>query len=206
MKSLREMTGNMKEGMDQKRESILEHSRKLFSVYGVRKTTVDDIAKNAKVAKGTIYNYFQSKEDVFSQVVKTESRIVLDKVKEQVNAAPTAREKLKRLVVTKIKYFKEVIVFYKVEQEKAEELLPETHSLREEFFREEENMISEIINYGTARGEIEKVSYAGLLSHILLLALKELESPWVIELELEEVEKIAGRLVDVLFDGISVKK
>jgi AcrR family transcriptional regulator len=206
MKSLREMTGNIKEGMDLKRESILEHSRKLFSVFGVRKTTVDDIAKNAKVAKGTIYNYFQSKEDVFSQVVKAESRIVLDKVKEQINAVSSAREKLKRLVVTKIKYFKEVIVFYKVEQEQAEELLPETQALREEFFREEENMISEIINYGTEHGEIEKVSYGGLLSHIILLALKELERPWVIELELEEVEKMTGRLVDVLFDGISVKK
>ncbi len=58
----------------EKRESILVHAAKAFCKLGFRKTSVDDIARAAGVAKGTVYLAAPSKEDLFYQVVYREVR------------------------------------------------------------------------------------------------------------------------------------
>ncbi len=51
------------------KKNIIEASKSLFSVNGVAKTTVDDIAKEADYSKATIYVYFKSKEDIYYHIV-----------------------------------------------------------------------------------------------------------------------------------------
>ena len=48
------------------RRVILEAARGVFSLYGYRTATVRDIIGATPLASGTFYNYFRSKEDVFS--------------------------------------------------------------------------------------------------------------------------------------------
>jgi len=48
-----------------KRAAILEAALKLFSQYGYRRTSIDDIAREAEIAKGTVYLSFKSKEEIF---------------------------------------------------------------------------------------------------------------------------------------------
>ena len=50
--------------MDDKRPRILEAARKRFRYYGVRKTTMQEIARDAGVAVGTLYLYFKDKDDL----------------------------------------------------------------------------------------------------------------------------------------------
>jgi AcrR family transcriptional regulator len=47
-----------------KRQRILEAARKRFRYYGVRKTTMNEIARDAGVAVGTLYLYFNDKDDL----------------------------------------------------------------------------------------------------------------------------------------------
>jgi len=49
---------------------ILEVAEKLFVKNGYRKTAMDDIAGEAQFSKATIYRYFESKLDIFTQIVK----------------------------------------------------------------------------------------------------------------------------------------
>jgi AcrR family transcriptional regulator len=53
-----------------KRKTILKVSKDLFSRFGLVKTTVDEIAKLARIGKGTVYHYFKSKEDIFAEVIQ----------------------------------------------------------------------------------------------------------------------------------------
>jgi AcrR family transcriptional regulator len=46
------------------KESIKRAAQDLFRKFGYHKTSVNEIAKRAKIAKATIYKYFESKEDV----------------------------------------------------------------------------------------------------------------------------------------------
>lgn len=50
--------------MDDKRRRILEAARKRFRHYGIKKTTMQEIAQDAGVAVGTLYLYFKDKDDL----------------------------------------------------------------------------------------------------------------------------------------------
>jgi TetR/AcrR family fatty acid metabolism transcriptional regulator len=50
-----------------KRERIIEAAIKLFTRLGYHETKLDEVAKQAEIAKGTLYLYFKSKEDLFIQ-------------------------------------------------------------------------------------------------------------------------------------------
>jgi len=54
---------------DKVKESIKRASRELFRRYGYKKTSVNEIARKAKIAKATIYKYFDSKELVLHAIL-----------------------------------------------------------------------------------------------------------------------------------------
>ena len=52
-----------------KKERIMEAATTSFSQYGFKGTTMDSVAKIAKVGKGTVYTYFENKEELFDEIV-----------------------------------------------------------------------------------------------------------------------------------------
>ena len=56
-------------GREKVREQLLETGFQLIKQYGLRKTSVADIAKKAGIATGTFYNFFSSKEEFVYQLV-----------------------------------------------------------------------------------------------------------------------------------------
>lgn len=66
-----------------RRQEILHSAVKLFAEKGFSTTTIDDIAAAAEFGKGTIYNYFQSKEDIYFEIIND----VLSNQKQIVNEA-----------------------------------------------------------------------------------------------------------------------
>src|SRR5262245_47979027 len=55
----------------QRREAILAAALDEFSARGFAATRLDDVAKRANVAKGTIYLYFRDKESLFQELVRS---------------------------------------------------------------------------------------------------------------------------------------
>ncbi|GAB4516617.1 MAG: hypothetical protein Tsb0020_35260 [Haliangiales bacterium] len=53
---------------DDKRAAILDAAVSLFSHYGYRRTSVEDVAKEAGIAKGTVYLYYRNKQALFGAV------------------------------------------------------------------------------------------------------------------------------------------
>lgn len=51
------------------KESIVRAAKELFRKYGYHKTSVNEIAKKARIAKATIYKYFDSKEQVLDVIL-----------------------------------------------------------------------------------------------------------------------------------------
>ena len=52
-----------------KKEKILLAAENLFNRFGTYKTGIEDIAKSAEVAKGTIYNYFGNKQGIIKEII-----------------------------------------------------------------------------------------------------------------------------------------
>lgn len=55
--------------VDKIKESIKKSAQDLFRKYGYHKTSVNEIAKRAKIAKATIYKYFESKELLLQAII-----------------------------------------------------------------------------------------------------------------------------------------
>ena len=53
-----------------RREDILTTARTIFFDKGFRDTTIDDIARAAELSRGTIYLYFESKEEIYATVLE----------------------------------------------------------------------------------------------------------------------------------------
>ncbi len=68
-----------------KKEQIVEAARKLFTQYGYKKVSMDEIAKEAGVTKKTVYAYFKDKDELFKYFVFEEVDIMKKLVQEVEN-------------------------------------------------------------------------------------------------------------------------
>lgn len=50
--------------------SLIEKGTELFRTYGLKKTNVEDLTKAVGIAKGSFYNFYKSKEELFIEVLK----------------------------------------------------------------------------------------------------------------------------------------
>ena len=62
--------GKRKERSAARRDAILAAALEEFSARGFEATRLDDVAKRADVAKGTIYLYFRDKESLFQELIR----------------------------------------------------------------------------------------------------------------------------------------
>jgi len=127
------------------RDEIMKSARKLFSSFGFRKTAVDEIAKGANVAKGTIYNYFHSKDDLIRATYKKELDELLIRIQEKVKEAQDAGQKLVNLFLEKIKGISESSVLLQVWNKQRRELGAGLDKEMEDFERKEAGLIEEIL-------------------------------------------------------------
>ena len=187
-----------------KKTIILEAAQKLFARYGLRKTTVDEIARDARVGKGTIYHYFKSKEDIFSAVVERESKILKDKIKEAIEKEDSPQKKLRAFVLTKIHYMRELVNLYNVTKDIVTEVLPQLETARRSYFDEEIKIVKEILTEGVKKG-IFTVRKIDLTALAMISALKGLEYPWVMHGKSIDIEESVDALLEILFKGIQKK-
>lgn len=79
---------------------IIEAGLQEFATNGLAATRLEDIAHRAGIAKGTIYRYFESKEDLFMAVIRSRLVLSLDHFEEMVANFPGQTEALLRQVLT----------------------------------------------------------------------------------------------------------
>src|SRR5215469_12183543 len=69
-------------------EHILDTTSALLVRYGYRKTTIDDVAREAGVGKGTIYLHWRDKNELFRAAIWRESQKATDDMKRRISADP----------------------------------------------------------------------------------------------------------------------
>jgi AcrR family transcriptional regulator len=79
---------------EEKRSLLLETAAQVFSQQGYASTRVGDIAERAGVAKGTVYEYFTSKEDLFFSVFGWFTETIKARIDELLAGCPSPRDKL----------------------------------------------------------------------------------------------------------------
>lgn len=89
-----------------RRRAILEAARDVFARNGYGSATLDEIAEKSQFAKGTLYNYFESKEDIFHHLLESMLDNMLEVAENAIAQAPDQREAFRRYAVNMIEYYK----------------------------------------------------------------------------------------------------
>lgn len=86
-----------------KREQILSGAHRVFSSMGYDAASMNDITREAQVSKGTIYVYFNSKEDLFEALIERERAVLFAGVEAALQGSGTLEERLQRLAAAVIR-------------------------------------------------------------------------------------------------------
>lgn len=85
--------------IDKIKESIVKAAQELFRKYGYHKTSVNEIAKRAKIAKATIYKYFDSKEVLLHSILMDYIRISVNEIIENASEETNKEAYLSNLIL-----------------------------------------------------------------------------------------------------------
>ena len=82
---------------EQRRIDILDAAEKVFFSKGVNMATMDEVAEEAELSKGTLYLYFRSKEELFLGIAYRALTLLKEMFETAVAAAPTGLEKVRAI-------------------------------------------------------------------------------------------------------------
>ncbi|MDX9869852.1 MAG: TetR/AcrR family transcriptional regulator [Candidatus Cloacimonadales bacterium] len=109
---------------EDKRELILNTAEMLFEKYGYNKTSMEDIASEAFIGKGTIYYYFKTKEDIFLELAKHYHKKIFSQLNIELEKCKTFDEKFKLMIKLPISHaVKTYPVYYDALQTHTKSLL-----------------------------------------------------------------------------------
>jgi TetR/AcrR family fatty acid metabolism transcriptional regulator len=89
-----------------KRAVILDAALKTFVKRGYPETRVSEIAAEAKVAEGTLYNYFQSKEDLLLALFDEKWGGIIDNIRKKISRLDDPNKKLKVMFSLVVRMFR----------------------------------------------------------------------------------------------------
>lgn len=97
-----------------RQSEIITAARKVFAEKGYVAATVDEIAASASLAKGTIYLYFESKEQIYNAVLDDDLEALRRLTLEKIAAVETAPEKIAAYVNARFEYCEKRRDFFRI--------------------------------------------------------------------------------------------
>ena len=190
----------------EKVESILNTAKKMFARYGLRKTSMDEVAGMARVAKATIYTYFGSKDQVYLEVLRREANEIVEKVSFSVAQKVSPDDKLVTFARAKFRHMRKAVNILNLDREGIDKLLPSAEIIRSEFFEREVGIIQSILKEGVEK-RIFHLNDVLLAARAIGYALRGFELNWLVQESDERIEHYLDELMNVIFFGLMpVKK
>ena len=200
----------MVQAHEEKKDIILEAAKKTFSIYGYKKSSISDIAQKAHMGKGTIYYYFESKEDILVETMDREHRIYHQKIINQLKEEKDYREKIKLFIEKPVKMLHDLApILFKIINDAPNIFLEKIEKFRDEKLSESTKMLSEIleggIKAGVFRDDLDVEAVANLIIRRFLLV----DENFIINFNKETIEQVQkdNKLLSKLFlDGVVVRR
>ncbi len=185
--------------------SIVATAKKMFAVFGLGKTSLDEVARMARVAKATIYNYFENKDQVYLEVLRREIDDVIKQVSLSVEQEASPVDKFRAFVQAKFRYMKDAINILNLDREGIDKLLPKTAAIHDSLFKREVEIIRCILDRGVNEG-VFRIKDVFLTAQAIGYALKGFELNWLVQESDKQIEDYLYPLTDVVFKGILAER
>jgi AcrR family transcriptional regulator len=176
------------------REKILSSSIRVFAAKGFHAASMDEVAASAGVSKGLAYNYFRSKEHLFSQALGDRIAHLFD-IGSAVDASKSPRERLHGLVAAAFDYVRrepDVFRLYlalSLEKSLAAVAKATLRSLRDPMDRYLEVIRAIFADAGSPDPDLDALAFRSAILGVLLRFVRSIEDL--------PAERVTGRLIDL---------
>jgi AcrR family transcriptional regulator len=194
--------------IERRRKLILNTATDLFLRNGFARVTLDDIASAIEFSKGTIYNHFGSKEEIYASVLLDHLNVLLASLKEAAADGRNTAERLQNATKAYVGFYRERREYFRLlffidhvsdQARIPDALLKEIRQTKIACLRE----LQKIFKTGLRTGEVgagrssAQVSFIlwGMLNGIIQLA----ESRQIKE---ESLDRLIGASFEIVLDGL----
>lgn len=155
---------------EEKKQLILHAATECFSQNGYDKTTLDDIGNKVSLNKATLYYYYNSKDDLFCDVIYSEAHRFRELVRVGVNEKKGLEEKIIFLLFERTKFYQHLGHLHDIIVEQERKIEPIFISLRDGIYKEERNLLINILKESMDNGEIRYSDVSRLADVFLKMA------------------------------------
>jgi TetR/AcrR family fatty acid metabolism transcriptional regulator len=155
---------------------IIHAATKVFAKKGFFHAKVSDIAKEAQVADGTIYIYFENKDDILISLFEDQMKAVLDNMVVQISKENDPVSKLHRFALTHLQLIeqsKSMAEIIQVELRQSSKFMKE---YKNEKFSQYLDLIGDIIREGQRKGIFKREIIPGMAKRAFFGALDEMST------------------------------
>jgi AcrR family transcriptional regulator len=191
----------MAEQREEARKKIIETACNVFTRFGFKKTTMEEIALATRKGKSSIYYYFNSKEDIFKAVVEKEAEEIKEELYKKIAEVEDPIERLKVYITVRMSKFKKLTNFYTALKSDYLSHFEFIEQIRKSYDLDEVRIVTGIIQEGVEAGKFS-VEDPNLSAVAIVTAMKGLEVPMFISKEHGNFESRMENLVNFLFYGI----
>lgn len=146
-------------------QKLFASARDLFSRYGFKKTSVEDLTKGAGIAAGTFYGFYQSKEELFFELLEVEENHIRVVLLENAAERPLNKESFKLFLLESFKLMSENPIIHQILlTEQFEALIRKLPLERlERNYNQDQDMLYPFIQKWQTAGLLKKVLPSSLL-------------------------------------------
>ncbi|MBN2213570.1 MAG: TetR/AcrR family transcriptional regulator [Bacteroidales bacterium] len=187
------------------RNLIVEAATKFFSRYGFRKTTMDEIARHIHKAKGVLYYYFKSKEELFNEVLKQELNHVKAELSKITGSHEDSLAILKKYILTRLKLLSTAVNYHETIKADFFEKYDFVKDVRDDFARFEHIQLTHIMVKGKKEGYLD-IRNIETNVNITLMLLNSIEIPLFLQNKFAEFEDTLKELATMVLNSLQKKR
>lgn len=186
-----------------KHSAILVAATKIFAKKGFYNARISDIAKEAKIADGTVYLYFNNKHDILISVFEEEVGKLLSQTETIINKNITPYEMLTLFVTNHLRVMKKNKYLAEVIQSELRLADKTIKNFRNTKFTDYLAVITSIIVLGQKQGSFRADINPDIMKRVIFGALDEVSRAWSISLDINySVEETSNQLSTFLLHGL----
>jgi len=143
---------------DTTRDVIVEAARRRFLRFGVRKTTMDEVAKEAGCSRTTLYSHFRNKEDLYARLLEQDAEEFIGEASAVLATDGRAGEKISRIVeITRHTYARNHVMRLALAGDAEMSLEPVAHAFTREQERRTVALLRQVLDLGVAEGSLRAI-------------------------------------------------
>jgi len=186
------------------REKIILTASTIFSHYGFRKTTMEEISAGLKKGKSSIYYYFGSKEEIFEAVVLHEANQLRTRLTRAIKEVDSPTDKLRNYIYVRMREFAKLSNYYNAVFDKNLDHFEFIEKIRSRYDREELAILRLLVYVGNNRGvfTVENSEYTAMAIQTML---KGMEVPLFWRKREIDINDRLEAILSLIFNGILKK-